>query len=85
MHKYENNELPLCLKDVFNYNRDIHSYNTRNQNKFRQPSIKTKTAELFITNMGPKIWNDLEGRIDKNTSLAIFKTNLIGLILGKYG
>ena len=84
MHKYENNKLPPCFTNLFNYNKDIHSYNTRNQNKLRQPRIKTKMAELFITNMGPNIWNALEGKFNRDTSLTVFKKNMIGLLSEKY-
>ena len=85
MYKYENNLLPECFRNLFNYNRDFHSHNTRSQNNIRQPKIKTKIAENFITNMGPKIWNVLEGKIDKITSLAILKRNLFTFIMEKYG
>ena len=84
MHNYENKKLPPCFTNLFNYNRDVHTYNTRNQNKIRQPRIKTKIAELFITNMGPKIWNELEGKFNRDSSLSIFKKNMIGLLLDKY-
>jgi hypothetical protein len=58
MHKYENKALPQCFNNMFYYNRDIHSHNTRNQHKIRQPRVKSKMAEVFITNLGPKIWNE---------------------------
>ena len=45
---------------------------------------QTKIAELFITNKGPNIWNDLEGKIDRNSSMAVFKRNIIGMIITKY-
>jgi hypothetical protein len=35
--------------------------------------------------MGPKIWNDLAGKIDRDTSLKIFKRSMIGLLIEKYG
>jgi hypothetical protein len=85
MYNYENKKLPPCFNNLFNYNRDIHSHNTRNQNRIRQPRIKTKMAERFITNMGPKIWNELEGIFDRETSIKIFKKNMIEMLMENYG
>ena len=84
MHKYQNDKLPPCFTNLFNYNRDVHTYNTRNRHRLRQPRIKTKMAEIFITNMGPLLWNQLEGKLDKNTNLGMFKKNMIGLLLESY-
>ena len=85
MFKYEKNLLPTCLNNLFRYNRDVHTHNTRNRNNLRQPKTHTNLAELFITNLGPKYWNNLDGHIDKSLSLACFKKNLIQKIIKEYG
>ena len=72
MFKIENNLLPPCLNDLFSHNRDFQ-HNTRNRDKLRQPKFHSKIAERFISNLGPKYWNNLDGKIDKSTSLASLK------------
>ena len=85
MFKYENNLLPNIFNNLFSCNKDFHNYNTRNQNKIRHPKIKTKLAERFIMNMGPKFWNQIEGKINKKSSLTVFKKILLDYIIKDYG
>jgi hypothetical protein len=84
MHKYQNGKLPPCFSNLFICNRDVHTHNTRNQHQLQQPRIKTKIAENFITNKGPLIWNELERKINRDTSLGLFKKNMMGLLLEEY-
>ena len=84
MFRYENNLLPPIFENLFQQNRDIHHHFTRNQNKLRQPRINSKIAERYITNMGPKLWNELDGNVCKNTSLAVFKRSLLIWLIDKY-
>ena len=84
MFRYKKELLPPIFKNFFKYNKDIHHHFTRNQDKIRQPRINTKLAERFITNTGLKLWNDIDGIVSKNTSLAIFKKNLLTWITSKY-
>ena len=85
MYKYVNNLLPDSFKNYFNYNRDIHSHNTRSQNNIRQPNIKTKIAESFVENMGPKFWNELDNNFKNITTIASFKRHLLNSITTNYG
>ena len=85
MFKIENNLLPPCLNYFFSHNRDIHQHNIRNRDKLRQPKFHSKIAERFIYNLGPKFWNNLDGKIDKSTSLASFKKKLIEFLIKDYG
>ena len=84
MFRYEKNLLPPPFHQFFRYNRDIHGHFTRSHNMIRQPRIRTKLAEKFITNMGPKLWNDIEGKVSNNNSLAVFKKLLLTWITNAY-
>ena len=85
MYKYTNNLLPDRFHNYFYYNRDIHTHNTRSQDNIRQPKVKTKIAESFVTNMGPKLWNSLDENTKKIATIASFKKQLLNLIIAKYG
>ena len=84
MYKYVNKLLPDSFENYFNYNRDIHSHNTISQNNIRQPNIKTKIAESFVKNMGPKFWNKLDCNFKNITTIKSFKKHLLTSIIAKY-
>ena len=84
MFRYEKKLLPPPFHQFFKYNRDIHCHFTRSHDRIRQPRTRTNLAEKFITNMGPKLWNDIEGKVNKNSSLAVFKQQLLTWITNAY-
>jgi hypothetical protein len=71
MYKYTHHMMPPSLNDLFQQNSEVHSHNTRGANKLRNPRIRTKLAESFITNSGLKIWNNISQLINPEQKLSV--------------
>ena len=84
MFKYSDQMMPTSLDNLFKKNKEIHSYNTRGANKLRNPKIRTKLAENFITNMGVKVWNSISEIIDPFQKIGTFKKSLIIHLIRNY-
>ena len=48
MHDCFNGLLPTSLQDYFNLNANIHSYNTRNNNDFHPPQLRTECSKASM-------------------------------------
>ena len=84
MYKYLNNMMPTALDNLFQKNKDIHSYNTRGASKLRPPKINSTLAEKFLTCTGVRLWNEHSPKIDLTTKIGYFKKKLIILLLDEY-
>ena len=85
MFKLHHNMLPLTMTMLFTKNNEIHSYNTRGSNNLRNPKIRTKIAEKFISNSGVKILNNIKDIIDPDQKIGSFKRALIIHLIKDYG
>ena len=84
MYKFKNNMLPFKFNKLFRTNNEFHTYNTRNTRNLRIPKTNTTLAENFIIKSGVKIWNNTITAIDCNTTISIFKNNLIEYLISDY-
>ena len=76
--------MPPSLDNLFQKNKDFHSYNTRSANKLRTPKIKSILAEKFKTTTGVNIWNQLVGNLDTTQNISTFKQKLITHLISNY-
>ena len=84
MYKFKNNMLPTKFDNLFRTNNEFHTHNTRNSRNLRVPKTNTTLADKFITKTGVKIWNTTIRNIDCNTTISIFKKNLIDYLITDY-
>ena len=63
MYSYHNNLLPHTFNTTFVTNRQVHTYSTRNANKYRPYFCRTNIKQFTILHLGlylgPKLWNSL--------------------------
>ena len=69
MFKFNNNELPVALNNLFQLNSEIHHYGTRNRNDPRVPCHKSAKFNNSFLARGPSVWADLPYDI-KNDSYS---------------
>jgi hypothetical protein len=84
MYKYSHHIMPTSLDNLFLKNNEVHQYNTRGANKLRNPKIRTRLAENFITNSGVKVWNNISQIIDPMQKIGTFKRSLITHLISGY-
>jgi len=75
---------PLCFQNYFSSITLIHNHNTRQTNTlFIHPS-RTNIRKMFITNLGPIIWNTIPEKIKVSRTLCAFakslKTHLLSIL-----
>ena len=63
MYSYSNNLLPSCFDNFFLSGDQIHHYNTRNANKFRTNTFRTRMNKFSIKYQGPLFWNSLDTKL----------------------
>ena len=85
MFKYNKNKLPEIFDDFFIRSNEIHNRVTRQANLLRIPMVKNDGSEHFIKKQGVLIWQELSDVLDTGVSLAIFKKQVQGYIIAKYG
>ena len=62
IYEFKHDLLPSEISNIFEYNTDIHNYNTRstiNQGLFIHVIVSTKYGTKSIKYQGPLLWNDL--------------------------
>ena len=67
MYKNTNGMLPPVMNELFTVNSNIHEYNTR-----QRLMLHTDIFYRSYNNVGPRIWNALQNKIDVNIQ---FKQN----------
>ena len=79
MYKYHKDLLPKVFKNYFVRNNQIHTYNTRNANKFRTPLFKSCLGQNSFYYNSTKNWNETGIRLidhQKNESFSYYKRKL---------
>ena len=87
MYKAYNNMLPVNFQKIFVLNNVIHSYVTRQADKFNCQHATTTAKQNSIKFKGPAIWNALPIKLTDmkiSKSLLSFKINLKKYLLNKY-
>ena len=84
MYKFKNNLLPEPFVNLFQYNSQIHNYNTRSVNKFHLWLVKSQLDVQSITHTGPQTWNLIPNKITEAPFLSTFKRQYKQLLLQHY-
>ena len=74
--KCMNNLAPKYLCDMFEERSCIHNRSTRNCNSIQIPLFKTTSGQRSFAFRGASIWNNLDTKLKKCTSLKTFKSLL---------
>ena len=73
MFCYHNKLLPPCFFNLFNANKQVHNYNTRNVDSYRSHACRTNIKQFTVLSRGPKLWNSLPDTIRKAETLSSFR------------
>ena len=73
--------LPPCFSNLFNVNKQVHNYNTRNADQYRPHACKTNIKQFTILFSGPKLWNSLPDTVRKAETLGSFRNRMIKYLL----
>ena len=84
MFRLHNDSLPSHFPPMFCLNRNIHTYPTRQSNKYHLCNPKTTMAMKSIRHSGPDIWNSLSVDIRNLKSVYTFKKSVKSILLSKY-
>ena len=84
MYKFSTNTIPMPFRNIFVYNKDIHSYPTRHSSDLHLTNPKIILAHKSIRHHGPDVWNDLPDNIKLSASLYSFKALLKKHLISKY-
>ena len=76
MFKVHHKSAPMVFLDLFKFNRDIHSYETRQANNLHVPIAKTNYMLRSISVKGVKIWNKYSNRINPDCSPLCHKIQM---------
>ena len=63
MFKYTKDALPQVFRNVFLYNRNVHSYPTRTRNNIHLNNPKLLLAHKSLRHHGPDVWNALPDHV----------------------
>ena len=83
-YKNQSNEHNRNTQFSFEKNKDIHTYNTRQNNNLHVPHYKTKIGKQTIEYTVPKIWNDLPATIQEASNYNKFKKEIKQYYLRNY-
>ena len=86
MYKYHQSKLPNIFTNFFTYNRDIHTYHTRQHDLLHVPSSFSKIRDIAVS-----VSNYFASHIERNCSLNTYKdrvkrhiqTNSVAFLLKK--
>ena len=86
MFKFKKGLLPAFCNSYFSANSSHHRYPSRKAEQLRMPKVKTKIANSFIKKSGVILWNQLADKLEpiSTSSIGVFKTKLIKLLINKY-
>ena len=79
-----NKILPSCILNYFTLNLTIHSYVTRNAQKFHLPKVRTSLSHKSLLFQGPLLWNSLPDDIRESKSLNVFKMKYKQYLINTY-
>ena len=84
MYKLSKGQVPPYFSTIFQKNKSIHLYNTRNSENFHLINPRTTIAQRSIRHTGPDIWHSLPVEIKNRTFISSFKTTLKNYLLTQY-
>lgn len=70
-------------RETFLTNNFNHEYDTRNQNQFLTKKNRLSKSKLFVLNLGPKMYNELNQEITGCVTLSMFKRKLKEFLIEK--
>ena len=73
MYQLNNDMLPSIFDSLFNKNKTVHKYPTRQSDEFHFPLPRTILAKSIFTFEGPRLWGTLDNNIKESRSLNSFK------------
>ena len=73
MFKYNNENIPKALSELFTLNSSNHSYNTHNRDKIRSAYGKHKFMYRNFRFTSVHIWKYMASNININTSFSDFR------------
>ena len=76
MFKYLKNLLPMSFTDMFQLNRNIHSFHTRNASKFYLPFPRIGKFKFSVLYSGAALWNSLPDYLINCNTLIQFKNKI---------
>ena len=82
---WKNNLLPKYFNNMFVSNNQIHGYNKRNANTFRNPFCRTKLRQFSLRFQGRKVYNSLPEKVTNIASVSIFVSRLKTFLHSDYG
>jgi hypothetical protein len=77
MFCYHNKLLPPCFFNLFNANKQVHNYNTRNVDSYRSHACRTNIKQFTILSRGLKLWNSLPDSVRKAETLSSFRNRMV--------
>ena len=82
MYRVHHKIAPIPLIELFVRNSEIHSHNTRSQDKLRLPNFKLDVLKNSLRVIGVYVWNFINENVDCNCSLMSYRFTLRQFILG---
>ena len=84
MYNLSANNLPEIFLHMFQKNKSLHAYPTRQSNAYHLPRTRTIFAQKTIMFIGPNYWNALPLELIDSPSLYTFKRKLKELLFKTY-
>jgi hypothetical protein len=84
MHQFISNNLPNSLQNMFVFNSQIHSYQTRHSHDFHIPFCSSSRSMNCVSFQGPKYWNSLDDSLKRCKGTYMFKRKLKCVLLDNY-
>ena len=82
MYRVHHKVAPIPLNELFIRNSEIHSHNTRSQNKLRVPNFKLDVLKYSVRVVGVYVWNFINDNVDCYCSLTAYRYSLRQFIMG---
>ena len=74
--KYHHGMLPKVFNDFYSMNSHFHSHNTRSQNLYRPPLLRSSLGSTTVRATGVKFYNHFFNILDMNRSMLSYKAAL---------
>ena len=84
MFRYKKHLLPQVFNNFFSFNRNVHSYPTRNRDNIHLNNPRILLAHKSLKHHGPDIWNALPEYLKHSPFLKPFKRKIKENILKQY-
>ncbi len=81
MYMSLNNQLPVCLSNIYRVNNDIHNYNTRQRLEPHRMKQRTTLAANSFISKGPSLWHELPNNLKTSENIKIFSHRLRNLLI----